>query len=392
MTEYLYDLKPYDREFEALVLSCEKVSLDGKEYSDTVLDKTLFFPEQGGQTSDVGYINDIRVFDVQMVDGVVHHYLEGTVEVGVSVKGVIDWKRRYDNMQQHTGEHIFTGLAHNLYGAENVGFHLSDNVVTLDLDIELSQAQVTEIETKANEVIYSGALIKCYYPEASKLKEIPYRCKKEIEGDIRIVEIVGVDFCACCAPHVASTAEVGVLKVQSFMKYKGGTRVSILCGRRALLDYRQRISVIENCYQLLNCRQDELAEKIDTLLTANKQLKYDMGQLNCKLLSKEIESVDEALEDVVIFTEGVDAKAMREAVNSLVEKHPGICGVFSENEEGSFNYIAGSANTDCKKLAEALKDACGAKGGGSPAMIQGTVPSGVAKDTLRGVLKSSNYV
>ncbi|MBQ3773508.1 MAG: alanyl-tRNA editing protein, partial [Pseudobutyrivibrio sp.] len=198
-TEALYDQDAFARDFVGKVISCEEVKLEDKIAYKVVLDKTVFFPEQGGQTSDIGTLDEVQVIDVQIEDDVIYHYCLSGFLIGEEVHGVIDWEHRFNNMQQHTGEHIFTGLAHNTYGADNVGFHLSDNTVTLDLNIELSDEQVDYIEKKANEIIASDVAVKAYYPNQHLLGAINYRSKKEINGAVRLVEIEGVDLCACCA-------------------------------------------------------------------------------------------------------------------------------------------------------------------------------------------------
>ncbi|MCF0131379.1 MAG: alanyl-tRNA editing protein [Pseudobutyrivibrio sp.] len=380
MTEKLYDLKPYDKEFDAKVISCSSVMVNDESLSDVVLDRTLFFPEQGGQTPDKGYLGTTVVVDVQVdKDEVVHHYCRGNINTE-TVHGIIDWEHRYNNMQQHSGEHVFTGLAHNIYGAENVGFHLSDNVVTLDLDVDLTEEQVADLENRANEVVYSNVAIYCYYPSDEELDNIEYRSKKEIAGAVRIVEIEGIDMCACCAPHVARTGEIGIIKVMSAIKYKGGVRVSFLCGRRALMDYRQKMAVIEKCYQPLSCMLEELPDKVTGLLNANKQLKYDLMNLKAQLLDTQIALVKPEEKDVIIFSSNLDVKVMRDAVNGLVEGHPGICAVFSGDDEMGYSFILGSQTVDCKEIADMLRNNHGGKCGGSGTMIQGSVI--IEKDVL----------
>ena len=230
----LFDSDSFAKDFIAKVISCEQTNIDDRKLYKVVLDRTLFFPEQGGQTSDIGMIDDATVVDVQIKDDIIYHYCTSGFLIGEEVHGTLDWSHRFNNMQQHTGEHIFTGIAHKSYGADNVGFHLSDNTVTLDLNIELDQEQIDFIERSANELIARDVAVKAYYPNQDLLGAINYRSKKEIEGPVRLVEIEGTDLCACCAPHVKSTGQVGILKVISFNKYKGGTRVYILCGLRAL--------------------------------------------------------------------------------------------------------------------------------------------------------------
>ena len=369
----LYDSDAFAKEFTAKVISCDEVERDNKKLYRVILDKTLFFPEQGGQSSDVGTLDNAKVVDVQIENDVIYHYCLSGFLSGEEVHGILDFDHRFNNMQQHTGEHIFTGLAHNTYGADNVGFHLSDNTVTLDLNVELTDEQISFIESKANELIARDVPVKAYYPNQELLGAINYRSKKEIHGPVRLVEIEGVDLCACCAPHVKSTGQVGLLKVVSFGKYKGGTRVYILCGMRALADYNRRMGLLKASYQALSCKEDELPEKVTGLLEENRQLNYRICDINAGMLRSQIEILAPDLVDVTIFSEGLDTKTMRDGVNSLVERHSGLCGIFSGDDESGYSFVIGSATRDCAAIATGLRELLGAKGGGSKQMIQGCI-------------------
>lgn len=365
----LYDDDSFAIEFTAEVISCQKID----EGYKVVLDQTLFFPEQGGQTSDVGKIGEAKVSDVQIEDDVICHYCDMPFEVGQKVVGIIDWYNRFGKMQQHTGEHIFTGLAHDIYGADNVGFHLSENTVTLDLNIELSEEQVRRLERTANLVITKNVPVKAYYPDEATLAATDYRSKKEIDGAIRLVEIEGVDICACCAPHVQTTGQIGMLKVASFGKYKGGTRVYILCGLRALDDYNHRMDLLAQAYQKLNCPEENVPDRIAGIMEENKQLKYRIAQIKGDMLMNQIAAYPSDVSDVTIFTEDLDAKIMRDGVNALVERHDGLCAIFSGNDEDGYNFVIGSSTRDCGAIATGLRELLGAKGGGSKQMAQGSV-------------------
>ncbi len=376
----LYDENPYSKEFRAHVVACQYV----EDHYETVLGQTLFFPEQGGQTCDRGRINDVEIYDVQIKDDIIYHYSHEPLTEGMEVRGVIDWCHRFNNMQQHTGEHIFTGLAHNRYGAENVGFHLSDNTVTLDLDIELTEDQLTSLEREANQVIAENRQVKCYYPDPDILSAIEYRSKKAIEGPVRLVEIVGIDMCACCAPHVSTTGQVGIFKILSAVKYKGGVRVTFLCGLRAQEDYCKRMNILREAYQLLSCNEEALPGKIASLLEENKNIKYNLAQLQASMLKKELEAYPEEAADVIAFTEGQDIKSMRDCVNDLTKKHDGLCGIFSGNDEEGYSFVIGSKSRDCSAIAAGLRQLLGAKGGGSKLMAQGSVEA--SRSQIEGVL------
>lgn len=365
----LYDKNPYSKEFRAHVISCDYV----EDHYETVLGQTLFFPEQGGQTSDRGRINDVEIYDVQIRDDIIYHYSHEPLMEGMEIHGVIDWRHRFNNMQQHTGEHIFTGLAHNRYGAENVGFHLSDNTVTLDLNIELSGDQLLGLEKEANNVIAENRQVKCYYPDPDILSAVEYRSKKVIEGSVRLVEIVGIDLCACCAPHVSTSSQVGIFKILSAVKYKGGVRVTFLCGLRAQEDYCRRMKILRDSYQLMNCNEEALPGKITSLLEENKNIKYKLSLLQREVLKRKLEAYPKEVPDVIAFTEEADIKNMRECVNALIEEHTGLCGIFSGNDMEGYTFVIGSKTVDCSAIATALRQQLSAKGGGSKLMVQGSV-------------------
>lgn len=368
-TKALYDNDSFLKKFTATIISCTPWEGTFK----VILDQTVFFPEQGGQTSDTGILGAGKVLDVQIENDEIVHYTDIAYTVGETVLGEIDWSSRFSKMQQHTGEHLFTGLAHNIFGAENVGFHLSDNTVTLDLDIELSLEQVRQLERKVNEAIALDLPIKAYYPSDEEISGIEYRSKKEIEGAIRLVEIEGIDICACCAPHVNTTGQVGMLKVISFGKYKGGTRVYILCGLRALEDYNKKMDILSSTYQTLNCKEEEIPEKVKGLIEDNKNQKYQISEIKAKILLEQIEKYPSEIVDVTIFTEDLDAKNMREGVNALVEKHSGLYAIFSGDDENGYNFVIGSSTRDCSAIAKGLRELLGAKGGGSKQMAQGSI-------------------
>ena len=373
-------------------------SADHEGCYEVILDRTLFFPEEGGQTPDRGCLKlrlsdgtalQMDVEDVQIDGtGIITHYVKAADQDGdfedklaealdeeTEVAGRIDWPHRFSNMQQHTGEHIFSGIVHEKYGYDNVGFHLSDNIVTMDYNGMLKPDEVTEIETLANEAIASNIRIKCYYPDDEALKSLPYRSKKELTGAVRIVEITGVDICACCAPHVAYTAEVGMLKVIGTQKYKGGIRLSILCGMRAL-DYVRRIQKIakETAAELNSPMEPEDVRA--GLKAVEDQLirqKMTISALNKRLLDAELEKVKENGDDhVVIFTEDIDNLTVRNALNILVTEHPGYCAVFNRSGE-AYNYIIASANLDSRLMADAMREVLNSRGGGKAEMVQGQV-------------------
>ena len=236
MTEKLFYQDSHRSTFTAIV---QEVRPSGNGY-EIILDRTAFFPEGGGQSSDTGSLGGVSVSDVQEIDGKIIHYTDGPLVEGTEVEGCIDWTERFSKMQQHTGEHIVSGLIHKIYGYHNVGFHLGTDSVTLDFNGVVPKEKLHEIEQLANEAVAKNLPVQVLYPTDEELSKISYRSKIEIEGQVRIVVIDGYDVCACCAPHVKQTGEIGLIKLVGMQNYKGGVRISMLCGFRALEDYYQK--------------------------------------------------------------------------------------------------------------------------------------------------------
>lgn len=380
-TKCLYDKLPYETEFDANVLAVKALK-EAQDRYEVILDQTLFFPEQGGQTPDQGWLSvghglrpaiRCKVQDVQIRDGVIVHVIEQKLEPGDQVHGQIDWDYRFSNMQQHTGEHIFSGIVHSTFGYENVGFHLSDSVVTMDFDGVLSPEDVTAIETRVNQVIADDLVLEIAFPTPQMLESMEYRSKKELEGQVRIVTIPGVDVCACCAPHVRRTGEVGGLKVMHVQNYKGGVRISILCGFRALDAFRQKTKTVDEMMGLLSSSEEELRSHIKRLQTENQNLAYALRQAQEKILAQEAQGLDADAEDVVLFADACDSKAMRSIVNDMVKDHAGYCAIFAGGDEQGYQFIVGSRTKDCRQEAAHLRETFDARGGGGTQMIQGSV-------------------
>ena len=369
----LFDNDAYATEFTATAISCESVMEDDKTSYRLVLDRTLFFPEEGGQSPDCGTINGIEVLDVQIKKDVIYHTVASYIEPGTAVSGKIDWKHRFYNMQQHSGEHIFSGIVHKTYGYNNVGFHLSNQIVTMDFDGVLTEEQAAQVEYRVNEAIAADIAVEVTYPTKEELALLDYRSKIEIEGQVRIVTIPGVDVCACCAPHVKRTGEIGTLNVQSLSNYKGGVRISILSGFRALEEEQKKSQIISAISGTLSANQELLPQLVEKLKQSNQDLKYKLAQAKQKLIDQKIKEIPAEQENVLLFETDLDTPVMRNAINGLVEAHDGICGIFVEKEDGGYNFIIGSKTKDCREIAALLREKTGARGGGSAAMIQGSV-------------------
>ena len=360
-------------DFTATVVSCEPVA-DKKQYR-ILLDATAFFPEEGGQSADKGTLNDLPVLDVQIKNDLIYHYISEPLEAGSVVTGHVDWAQRFDFMQQHSGEHILSGLVHERFGYNNVGFHLSLNEVTLDFNGELTAAQIREIELRANEIIYQNLPVEITYPSKEELENLSYRSKIEIDGQVRIVTIPGVDVCACCAPHVSTTGAIGMIKIIGCQSHRGGVRLNILCGARALADYNKKQDSVTAVSVALSAKQDLIADAVLKVKNDILRQQERINNLQAKYLELCISTLPSPAETehAILFVDKMDTIAIRNTVNQLSESYPGYCGVFSGDEENGYQFIVGSRQKDCNELAKLFLTAFGAKCGGNATMIQGSV-------------------
>lgn len=378
MTEKLFYKDSYTAEFEAVVLSC----IQKENRYEAVLDRTAFFPEGGGQASDTGVIlagdRTVEVTDVQEKDGVVLHYVTEVLEEGASVTGKIDFRERFSKMQQHTGEHIISGIVSRDFGYKNVGFHLGKEAVTMDYDGPLTIEELRRIEYEANQAVAEDIPVVVLYPTDAELEQLAYRSKIEIEGQVRIVQIPGYDSCACCAPHVKTTGSIGIIKITGAIRYKGGIRVSMLCGYRALADYNQKEASVLEISNLLSAKQEQVTEAVKRLEQEILQQKEKVKKLqetyvdNClKEECKKLETNPDG--NLLLFAEELDPAAMRSFANRAMELTKGICGVFVGTEEKGFRYVLGSSGVDIRETGKALNQRFQGKGGGKPPMIQGSL-------------------
>ena len=402
-TERLYDADPYLRAFDALVTEACPADAAGKIL--VVTDRTAFFPEGGGQSPDGGTLAGFPVTDVQLrPDGGVVHTVEigqggaaagaaagataganaeaaavagGIPEAllpGQTVHGEIDWGHRFSNMQNHTGEHILSGLMHGQYGFDNIGFHLSDNSVTLDVNGHLTDEQVRALETAANEVVWRNVPVTARYPDAAELETLVYRSKKEIDGPLRVVTVEGVDNCACCAPHVSRTGEIGLIRIVRVLRYAGGMRLTILCGRRALASVQSMQAQAEAVSHLTNSPQEQIADAAARLLAEVEAERHHVRELEERIAQIHLESAPGG--NAWIFEKHLSVLPQRALVNALCDRLPeggGLCGVFAGEDGSGYMYIAGGRGADARTVSGRLRERLGAKGGGRPEMVQGSV-------------------
>ena len=285
MTKKLYDLDSHRRDFTAAVLRCDA---DGERYA-VVLDQTLFFPEGGGQPADTGVLGGARVLDVQITQEAIVHYTDAPLTPGAQVRGEIDWPQRFRRMQGHSGEHIISGLIHSEYGLDNVGFHLGQDTITMDYNGELTWPQLMHIEQLANEAVYRNVPIRTEYPSPEQLAQMTYRSKLDLTEDVRIVTVEGYDVCACCAPHVSCTGEIGAIKFTSVMRHRGGIRVTILCGADAEVDYREKSAQVAALSAQLSVRQADVVPAVQRLLDEIAQHKAAAAELERRLNAQRLQ-------------------------------------------------------------------------------------------------------
>ena len=366
-TVRLFDKDSYMQAFDATVLSCEQY----ESGFAVVLDQTAFFPEEGGQSADGGTLEGVHVLDVQEKEGVIVHYTDAPLEIGVTVRGQLDFETRYQKMQIHSGEHIVSGLMHRKYGYSNVGFHLGGEI-TMDFDGELTREQLNEIEDEANRIIYENVAITAEYPSAEVLAATMYRSKLDLSENVRLVTIGEYDVCACCAPHVARTGEIGLIKLLDTIRYKGGMRIHFLAGSAALAHYRKTWQDVAAISAMLSVKQSEVVEGVRKKDAEIEKRSALISSLRRQLLDYKIAALEETEGNLCIFTDDPDMLSLRLLVNAGVPKCTGICAAFFGNDTDGYRYIMGSASRDLKTLSKQINAALGGKGGGSAQMIQGS--------------------
>ena len=364
-TTKLYYENAYTRTFEAEVLSCE----EGKHGWEIVTDRTAFFPEGGGQTADTGTLGTVRVLDAHERDGAVVHYTDGPLSVGSTVTGRIDWDERFRKMQNHSGEHILSGLVHARYGYDNVGFRLTEEGCTIDFSGELTREQLNELEYAANAVIWENRTITARFPSDEELKTLDYRSKLDLTENVRIVTVEGVDVCACCAPHVSLTGEIGQLRILDSMRHRGGVRLWVCSGSNALLDARARYTASAEISALLNKPQTDITEGVSALLRQRDELRADLTALQRQLSELRAASLPETDGNLLLF-EQLDNDGMRTLVNAGMEKCGGVCAVFS-GTDGAWQFVMGSAHFDMRPWLKELSKTLPVRGGGQERMVSG---------------------
>lgn len=365
-TEKLYYENAYTKTFAGRVLSCEPA----KDGWAVALDRTAFFPEGGGQTADTGVLGTAHVKDAHEKNGVIFHLTDGPLPVGETVTGQIDWADRFRKMQNHSGEHIVSGLVHARYGFENVGFHLAECGCTFDFDGELTRAQLDELEDAANAAVWDNRPVTAAFPPPAELDAMEYRSKLDLRENVRIVTIDGIDRCACCAPHVARTGEIGMIKLLDFMRHRGGVRIWAKCGADALADYRARYAASVAISGLLNTPQEDIAAGTERLIAQRDELKRELAAMRLAALEKQAAALTETPGNMILFAAGADDAGMRLLANAGMEKCGGVCAVFT-GEDGAYRFVMASKTRDMRAFAKEIQAPLNARGGGQERMISG---------------------
>lgn len=367
--EQLYYKQPYVKTFEAAVTGC-RPGKNGR--FQVTLDRTAFYPEGGGQPGDTGSLGEVKVLGVHEKDGRIVHETDGPLECGLTVTGCIDWERRFGYMQNHSGEHILSGLVHKKYGLDNVGFHMGSEEVTVDFNGVLTAEQLEEIEDEVNRKIAENLPIMELYPSSEELAALEYRSKKELTGQVRIIKIPDSDTCACCGTHVAATGEIGILKITGVIHYKGGIRVSMLCGMDALKDYRRKQKTVSELSILLSAKPERITETVEKLKSENGAKDYKINQLYQELFAARMEQFEEKQEPLAVFEQGLAPVQLRQYCTMLYEGGRGSVVLVCSGAEGGYQYALGSSVKDMRALSRTLNGSLNGRGGGSALMAQGT--------------------
>ena len=373
MTLRLYEQQPELLTFEATVRSCER---KGEGYA-VVLDRTAFFPEGGGQGADHGTLGSARVLDAHESGGEVLHLTDAPLTVGTQVEGRVDAQRRRSMSQQHSGEHIFSGLVHRLFGYDNVGFHIGSEAVTMDFNGPMTEEDVRRVELLANEAVWADLPVEAFVPPREELEQMTYRSKKAIDGDVRIVRIAGVDTCACCGTHVKTTGAVGQIKVLGMQRYKGGVRISILCGERALDEENVQMEQVRRVSSVLSAPAHEIADAAARLLAERDALRAQTDALALRIF--EMQSAPQAGEAVrAVACDVLPASLARRAAGKLAQG--ARYALVLVPREAGWSFALCSETEDVRPAVRALCAAFGGKGGGPRDMAQGVLSGGTAQD------------
>ena len=366
-TKKLYYEDPHLQTFSATVTSCR----EDKDGFWITLDATAFYPEGGGQPCDMGTINDIPVINVQEKDGQVQHLCKEAITPGTAITGNICWARRFDLMQQHSGEHILSGIVHKRYGYHNVGFHIGKDLVTIDFDGMIPNEALEEIEQEANAILWQNLPFRCYYPTKEELPTIPYRRKKDLPWPVRIVEVPGVDLCACCGTQVSHTGEIGLIKIFSCMKFHQGVRLELACGNRALTlltKVFEQNRLVCQAFSAKMLETGEAAQRVNQQLAAEK---YRSASLQKQIFANLAQGYTGAKNPVHLETDLTPGQ-VRELADAIATRCEGIAAVLSGNDETGYSICMVSRTEDVRPAGKAAMEVLSGRGGGKADAFQGS--------------------
>lgn len=406
MTDKLYLKDSYCSSFDATIVSVEPCD-GGDAHGEAngvnkmaqkfcvVLDRTAFFPEGGGQPSDVGTIGGVEVVDVQISDGIIKHYVTGVltddIKIGSKVTCELCFKTRYERMQGHTGEHILSGIVHKRFGYDNVGFHMSssERLITVDFNGPLTPEEIIEVELAANDAIYKNASVTAYFPSEEELATLDFRSKKELTEDLRIIRIgEDIDCCACCAPHVATTGEVGLIKIIDFYPYKKGVRIEMLAGKNALLDYIELNRAVKELMRITSAPRTDVSRVVREKYDSYNELNYEFQKLSNRLAFAEMKlNTTHGISYAILSSEDISFDDLRYCANKILEQDDSeevkLCLLFARGKDANLNqaassdeaseyaYVVSSKKGDVGAVVKALNSKFAGKGGGRNGYAQG---------------------
>ena len=373
-TRKLYYEDSHLRTLSATVLSCVDI---GKGF-EVILDATAFYPEGGGQAADTGTLGGVRVLDTRERGETVVHLCDGRLEVGAAVEGAIDYETRFLRMQQHSGEHIVSGIVNRRYGYHNTGFHMGSDVITIDFDGVIPAEDLASIEAEANGAVWSNLPIRCWYPSPEELPNVFYRTKRALPWPVRIVEVPGFDSCACCGTHVQATGEIGIIKLFSAIGFRGGTRMEMACGKQAL-------DILNGAYEQNKLVSQAFSAQITETGAAAKRMNELLAEQKYRVVGLEKRIFAGIAEryvnkgNVVHFEDGLENTAVRELADAIAGTCGGTAAVFSGDEAGGYAFCLVTRDGDLRQLGKDMTRALNGRGGGKPQFQQGRVQAAKAE-------------
>lgn len=372
----LFYREPYTKEFKAKVIDCQE---DTSGYK-IVLDDTAFYPEGGGQPSDLGHIDQALISKVKREGGQIVHYSDKPFEIGQDVIGKINWTWRFSNMQNHTVEHIFSGLIHKKLGFDNIGFHMDEKDITVDFSGEVPQEVLLEVERLVNQAILSNIDVNISFPSTQELEQLDYRSKKELSGRVRIVSIAGCDQCACCGTHVAKSGEIGLFKILEATKHRGGTRVRFVAGERALNDYADKLTQVKQISVLLSAKPEEVSQYVRKLLDEAQNLKEKLNQRTNQYFETVLDKLPKQDSRLMIYEPHISTYELKNFATLAHQRFPdSFVLIVTDNSETAFHYVLTSNSPKLKDVSQLLNKQLNGRGGGKAEAVQGSYNSSLEK-------------